>query len=257
MKKITDKLLKLIKPPSKYFPSEESERDYWKWVHSDFTPAEKSTIECVSPFSMTSQERLVNLIRAVEYLADHKITGDFVECGVWKGGSGMAMALTLNRLGDHSRKIYLYDTFDGMSAPSAHDESIDGKLATQQMQTSSKQDPGSVWCYSNLDEVRQNMSTTRYPEENLFFIEGKVEETIPRHIPEEIALLRLDTDWYESTKHELEHLFPRLKKGGVLIIDDYGHWKGCRRAVDEYIKEKDLTLFLIRIDYTGRMAMKP
>ena len=84
-----------------------------------------------------------------------------------------------------------------------------------------------------------------------------VEDTIPNQAPKEIALLRLDTDWYESTLHELEHLYPRLVSGGVLIIDDYGHWRGAREAVDEYIDKHKLKLFLTRIDYTGRLCVKP
>ena len=87
-------------------------------------------------------------------------------------------------------------------------------------------------------------------------VPGLVEDTVPSQAPEVIALLRLDTDWYKSTWHELEHLYPRLSVGGVLIIDDYGHWEGARRAVDEFIEAKGLRLFLSRIDYTGRLAIK-
>src|ERR1051325_10354963 len=90
-----------------------------------------------------------------------------------------------------------------------------------------------------------------------YTLEGTVEETIPAQAPERIALLRLDTDWYESTRHELVHLYPRLVPGGVLIIDDYGHWEGARKAVDEYIAQNNLRLFLNRIDYAGRLAIKP
>jgi hypothetical protein len=75
-------------------------------------------------------------------------------------------------------------------------------------------------------------------------------------LPEQIAVLRLDTDFYESTRHELRHLYPRLVHGGVLIIDDYGHWAGARKAVDEYIAEEGIRLLLNRIDYTGRIAIK-
>lgn len=256
MKKIIKNIFGLGKRLSRPVRTEE-ENTYWEWVHSDFTPAEKSIIRQVLPYSMTSHERLVSLIRAVEHLCQQKIEGDFVECGVWKGGSAMAMALALKSLGDVSRKIHLYDTFDGMSEPTVKDESIDGKSAEIQLKTSAKENPNSVWCYSSLDEVQANMRSTLYPEQNIAFVKGKVEETIPRHIPESIALLRLDTDWYESTKHELEHLFPRLVRGGVLIIDDYGHWKGSRRAVDEYLQQQELSLFLFRIDYTCRMAIKP
>src|SRR3546814_12950692 len=107
---------------------------------------------------------------------------------------------------------------------------------------------------------RSTRTDTLFPYTTLFrshFVEGKVEETVPEHTPDTIALLRLDTDWYSSTKHELHHLYPRLAQGGVLIIDDYGHWAGCRRAVDEYLLNIKPTPLLCRIDYTGRICIKP
>ncbi len=226
------------------------------WFSSDFSEQEKQTLATVAPFTMTSKERLINLVRAVNYIHASNIEGAIVECGVWKGGSSMAAAITLNTLGDRSRQLYLYDTYDGMTEPSDKDISADGIEATVQLSQSSKDDPDSVWCYSALEDVRMNMEATGYPTENIFFIKGKVEDTIPREIPDKIALLRLDTDWYESTKHELVHLFPRLQAGGILIIDDYGHWKGCRQAVDEYIAQHNVRLFLARIDYTGRIGVK-
>jgi hypothetical protein len=88
----------------------------------------------------------------------------------------------------------------------------------------------------------------------IHFHTGMVEDTIPRLAPERIAILRLDTDWYVSTKHELEWLWPRLSSGGVLIIDDYGHFTGARKAVDEFFGGQT---FLFRIDYTGRLVTKP
>lgn len=100
------------------------------------------------------------------------------------------------------------------------------------------------------------MSLSVYPSEHIHFIKGKAEDTIPRHAPRQIALLRLDTDWYESTKHELEHLFHRLSPGGVIIIDDYGFWKGARKAVNEYFLDNNIAILLTRMDETGRMAIK-
>jgi hypothetical protein len=93
--------------------------------------------------------------------------------------------------------------------------------------------------------------------ERVHFIEAPVEESLPAHAPEQIALLRLDTDWYASTRHELEHLYPRLVPGGVLIIDDYGHWEGARRAADEYFGKIGEHLLLNRLDYAARIAVKP
>jgi hypothetical protein len=111
--------------------------------------------------------------------------------------------------------------------------------------------------YAPLDHVRDNMVRTGYPEQRIHFVKGRVEDTIPAGAPDTISLLRLDTDWYESTRHELTHLFPRLSRGGVVIIDDYGHWRGARRAVDEYFAQHGPSLLLHRIDYTARAAVKP
>ena len=205
---------------------------------------------------MTSPERVNALIDAVHYIVTNKIDGAIVECGVWKGGSTMAMALALRNLGDESRELYLYDTFSGMSAPSDVDVSIGGARAYDTFSQTQISEDSSNWCFSSLDEVKVNVSRTDYPEGKLHFIKGKVEDTIPTNIPSEIALLRLDTDWYESTKHEMTHLFPLLKENGVLIIDDYGHWEGQRKAIDEYISGNNIRILLNRIDRMGRIAIK-
>ena len=215
-----------------------------------------STIEAVSEFTMTSPERLIALSDAVQHISEQKIAGDFVECGVWRGGSTMAAARTLVAMQDTERELWLYDTFDGMSEPGPADVDHAGNDAAHLLAEQDKQDSQSIWCRSPLDEVKQNVRSTGYPFKRFRFVQGKVEETIPNQLPDRISLLRLDTDWYESTLHELEHLYPRLSQGGVLIIDDYGHWQGCRRAVDEYFAKHNISLFLNRIDYTGRLAIK-
>ena len=108
-----------------------------------------------------------------------------------------------------------------------------------------------------LEEVRHNLSNVGYPDDRIKLVKGLVEATLPNKAPSKIALLRLDTDWYESTRHELIHLYPRLAQRGVLIIDDYGHWEGAQKAVDEYIRDNNLPVLLNQIDYTGRIAIKP
>lgn len=168
----------------------------------------------------------------------------------------MAAARRLVQNNDTTRTLWLYDTFDGMSEPGNTDIDHAGNDAAELLAEQDKQDTSSIWCWSPLEEVRDNVAATGYPIAHTRFVQGKVEETIPASLPDRISLLRLDTDWYESTKHELEHLFPRLSVGGVLIIDDYGHWKGCRQAVDEYFAKHNISIFLNRIDYTGRMAIK-
>jgi O-methyltransferase len=209
----------------------------------------------VKPYTMTSPERVIGLCDAVRYVTTNGIEGAIVECGVWRGGSSMAAALMLAALGAADRDLYLFDTFEGMSEPGELDRRArDAAPADQLLARSAKGDK--VWAYSPLDEVRKNLASTGYPIERVTFVQGKVEDTIPGHAPDKIALLRLDTDWYESTRHELEHLFPRLVPGGVLIIDDYGAWEGARRAVDEYIAGNRITLLLNRIDETGRVGVK-
>lgn len=210
----------------------------------------------IKAYTMTSPERVNALIDAVNYVVTNKIDGAFVECGVWKGGSTMAMALTLKNLDDESRDLYLYDTFNGMSAPSDADVSSQGEKAYDQFSRTKISKDSSNWCFSSLNEVKENVFSTGYPKGKTHFIKGKVEDTIPTNIPNEIALLRLDTDWYESTKHEMTHLFPLLKQNGVLIIDDYGHWEGARKAIDEYISDNNICILLNRIDYSGRIALK-
>ena len=219
--------------------------------YSDIQLDERKIIDDVSKFTLTSPERIVSLIRAVKHIEKNKIEGDIVECGVWKGGSIMAILKVLKDLNSFARNIYLYDTFEGMSEPTEIDESYKGESATTAYMSNNE------FCLSPLHEVQNNVKSINYPTANIHFIKGKVEETIPNiKIPEKIAVLRLDTDWYESTLHELEYLFPKLVKGGIIIIDDYGHWQGCKKAVDEYIDKKNLELLLIRIDYTCRIGIK-
>lgn len=206
------------------------------------------------PYTMTSIERMYALYNAVKYIVHNNIEGDFVECGVWRGGSSMMIALTLNSMNVNNRQILLYDTFEGMSEPTEKDVDFRGGNADSLLKQNVQDKQNSVWCLADLQDVQNNMKMTNYPSHNIQFVQGKVEDTIPRTISENIALLRLDTDWYESTAHELNYLYPKLIKKGVLIIDDYGHWEGCRKAVDEYFAGN--TLLLNRIDYTGRIAIK-
>jgi len=207
-------------------------------------------------YTMTSLERMFSLYQSINYILDNNIEGDFVECGVWRGGSSMMMSLMLKSRNVSDRKIYLYDTFEGMSEPSELDKTAKGVSATDLMKSEKIDDERSVWCYSSLDNVKNNLYSTGYPMENLIFIQGKVEDTLTKNIPGKLALLRLDTDWYESTKIELEVLYPLLVEKGVLIIDDFGHWEGAKKAVLEYFKSSNNHPLLHRIDYTGRLMIK-
>lgn len=204
----------------------------------------------VKEYTLVGIERSYALYKAVKYVVDNKIPGDFVECGVWKGGSCMLIAYTLLQKNVKDRNIWLYDTFAGMTQPGEKDGEVEKAEWLKQKLTEEKNN----WCFGELDDVKNNLLITGYPVDKQNFIRGKVEDTIPRHLPGKIALLRLDTDWYESTKHELEHLYPLLQEGGVLIIDDYGAWEGARKATDEYFNNQNV--FFNRIDYTGRLLVK-
>ncbi len=210
-----------------------------------------------NPYTMTSIERMYSLYCSMDYILTNNIEGDFVECGVWRGGSAMLMAKMLANRNIHNRKIYLFDTFEGMSEPTNIDLSFRGEDAGSLLAKIEDDKENSVWCLANLTDVKNNMGKTNLPIDNIVYVKGKVEDTLTENSPVGIiALLRLDTDWYESTKHELNILFPKLKENGVLIIDDYGHWQGCRKAVDEYFNQNINSIFLNRIDYTGRIGIK-
>lgn len=209
----------------------------------------------VSAHTLTSPQRIQALIDAVRYLDHNRIPGSIVECGVWRGGSMMAAAYALLENHPH-REMYLFDTFDGMTTPTDVDVDLRGQSAASLLE-GDPQRIGALAAVVPLAEVKRNLASTGYPDHLVHFIVGDVLTTLPDHAPSEIALLRLDTDWYESTRHELVHLVPRISKGGVLIVDDYGHWKGARRAVDEYFQSSELKILLNRIDYTGRIAVIP
>ena len=220
---------------------------------------DQQIIDRVSPYTMTGPLRIEALLKSVRYVIARSIPGALVECGVWRGGSVLAMIHQLQALGVTDRDIYLYDTFEGMTEPTEKDTSSYDPPALETWQHDSSH---GVKSWANLfnseifneSDVVALIRETGYPQERLHFVKGRVEDTIPGVKPDAIAVLRLDTDWYESTRHELIHLYPLLQMGGVLIIDDYGHWDGARIAVDEYFGESPLLLH--RIDYTGRSAIK-
>ncbi|HEX7903826.1 MAG TPA: TylF/MycF/NovP-related O-methyltransferase [Chitinophagaceae bacterium] len=207
--------------------------------------------EKINKYTIVGIERSYALYRAVKYILERNIKGSFVECGVWRGGSAMLIAYTLLKAGVTDKKIILYDTFEGMVKPGEND----GKFEKQEWERMKIDEGRNSWCLSTIEEVQANMLQTCYPKGNIMLIKGKVEETIPEQTPGQIALLRLDTDWYTSTKHELTHLYPLLEKNGVLIIDDYGAWQGARKATDEYFAVHG-PVYLSRIDFTGRLVIK-
>ncbi|MEU0698441.1 TylF/MycF/NovP-related O-methyltransferase [Streptomyces niveus] len=221
---------------------------------ADYDDEAKEIIRAVKPFTMTSPERLNAFILATRHVVRHNIPGDIVECGVWRGGSMQACAKTLLALGETDRGLHLFDTFEGMPPPTAEDLRRDGRSAEDLLAAQGKDRP--IWAVASLEDVQAGFANVPYPGERVHYVQGLVEDTVPQQAPEQISILRLDTDWYASTKHELEFLYPRLVSGGVLLIDDYGYWQGSRQAVDEFLEKTGERLLMLRMD-EGRIAVKP
>lgn len=215
----------------------------------------RAIIRRVRPRTMTRHPKLAGLILAVRYVVDHGIPGEIVECGVWRGGSMQAAAFALLGEGVTDRELHLFDTFEGMPPAGESDRRIEDGFAAADLLDNREKDHA-VWAYASLEDVREGMAETGYPGERVFYHRGLVEETVPGQAPGVISILRLDTDWYDSTKHELEHLYERLTPGGVLIIDDYGYWEGARRATDEFLAKTHEPLLLLP-SASGRIAVKP
>lgn len=211
------------------------------------------TITRSRPFTMTADETLFSLIQSVRYIERHNVPGAIVECGVWRGGSVMAACLTLQQMGMTSRDVYLYDTFEGMTEPTANDVMLHGdQTAADLLEATAVGDGANIWCVANLPDVQHALGPIGYPSDRIHFVQGDVLATLPNQAPEvPIALLRLDTDWYDSTRHELEQLVPLMSPRAVLIVDDYWHWGGCRKAVDEYLDKTGLPILLTRVDITA------
>jgi len=222
----------------------------------EFNDSERALFKFVkdNELSMTSNERLYATIMACKYAEDQNITGDFVECGVWRGGNSILAAGIFTA----HRKILLFDTFDGMTEPTDIDHTTFGKTSAKEKFNQRIQNGEEKWCYSSLDEVKDNFAKAGLLSDRVKFVKGDVLKTLEdeNNLPEKISVLRLDTDWYESTKKELEVLYPRLSIGGIIMIDDYGHWAGAKKAVDEYFEQHGGRPFLQYIDRTGRVGIK-
>ena len=225
-----------VLPPERFLSDMDTEfLNYWDSVKS---------------YTLISPERGWALAEAVRYVCRSGIRGDIAECGVWKGGACLLASQILHHEEpDTKRRIWLYDTFTGMVEPGVED-----RIAAGGQPLSERHPEG--WWTSSMEEVRQTLHQSPFPSDTFSLVPGRVEETLKRKKPDHLAILRLDTDWYESTKAELVELYPRLEPGGVLIIDDYGHFTGARKAVDEYFRSIGEKVLLHRSDYTGRVHVK-
>jgi hypothetical protein len=204
---------------------------------------------------MTSVERMYEIHRSMLYIAKRGIPGDIVECGVWRGGSLMMSAYALMAAGDTSRRLIACDTFEGHPRPEDKiDIDVWGRdMAAVHDQLTAK---GETWGKVEESEVRANLESTGYPKDKIVTIKGMVEDTLPTDRIDKIALLRLDTDWYRSTRHILDHLYPKVSYGGLVVVDDYGHLEGSRKATDEYFAKCEDLIYFMHIDYSCIAGVK-
>ena len=208
-------------------------------------------------WSMVSHAGLVATAKAVHYVIDNNIGGDFVECGVWRGGNAILAKSIIERKASQ-KKVWLYDTFEGMTEPGERDvHRTTGEGALNQY-IKTKTNNGSEWCYSDIEEVKHNFSQANLTSRGLHFVKGDVAKTLAEqlNLPTSISVLRLDTDWYESTLAELNALYPIVSVGGVVLLDDYGTWEGQKVAVDEYWKSLEFKPMLSVTDHGRRSAIK-
>lgn len=215
---------------------ERGSENFPSYVQEDFI----KLYQKYSGVSMVPWQGMHDAYQAASYIAQHLDEGDVVECGVWRGGVSALMYETVSKYRDNPLKFWLFDTFEGMSDPTEHDFKSGRTFADTISKHKGllRNDGGSNWCRGELDDVKDTMRLAAGSLENVEFVRGMVEETLfGASLPNKIALLRLDTDFYESTKTELEVLYPRLVKGGVLIIDDFGAWAGARKATQEYLEQ--------------------
>jgi O-methyltransferase len=205
-------------------------RHFLKVTGHDFTKALKK----VRPYTMLSRERLYDIYNSIDYIIKNRIPGEIVEIGCW-GGGALGLCHYALRKNKESRQIYGYDTFEGHPKPSRVDKDIWGQSQIQRFNQHKTSRRG--WAKITLQKVRKNLTAMGVKSRNIHLVKGKIEETAAKTYPKKIALLRIDVDWFEPTSHSLKFFYPKLSKKGVLIVDDYGHYQGCKEAVDSYFKK--------------------
>lgn len=248
----------MLKTLKKWRRKPPSDRELYRQHFGEFPGSFEGIHQAVKPDTKISRMGVYANLQAVTYVCENGLPGAVVETGVWRGGSIKAMLLQLLALGDAERDVYLFDTFAGMTAPSATDLALEGKQL-QDSWARQQHDDHNEWCFAPLETVEAVLATTAYPTERLHLVKGDVRDTVPATASSigHIAVLRLDTDWYESTKVEIEYLYDLLVPGGVMIIDDYGRWEGQRQAVDAFFTARGFHPFLHRIAPGKRLMIKP
>jgi len=225
---------------------------FWKDISlKDFFNLEKLRLFwLVRPYTMVGYKRLSNAYELASSIEKEKLEGSFVECGVWRGGCAAVMAFLAKKAGS-GRKVWLFDSFEGLPEPTE----VDGLVAKGYANDRSEGKLHTIeQCVGPIEDVKKIFfEILRLPKENIMIEKGWFQNTLPKAQKEigPISVLRLDGDWYESTKCCLDNLYDNVKVGGYIIVDDYGHWKGVKKACEEFFVSRNIKPDLIKIDYTG------
>lgn len=204
-----------------------------------FKPAKLSLLIKVAPFSLDSYGALSNVYNLATDVEKRKLPGSYVECGVWKGGCAATMAAITNRFAS-GRTTWYFDSFEGMPEPTEKDARGSGKTGKVEDIMGDKLKAS----ISDVEEIAFNILKLR--REKNIIVKGWFKNTLPVKKAQigQIAILRLDGDWYESTMTALTELYDQVVPGGYIIIDDYGSWEGCKRAVHEFRDSRGITMNL-------------
>ena len=219
-------------------------------------PRKLNLFRKIYPYTMVDSKRLSNIYDLAELIEKNKLKGAFLECGVWKGGCAAIMGFVAKRA-KSNRKIWLFDSFKGLPEPTAKD----GKIARDYAQNRAEGKLETInKCVGPLDDVKKIFfNILKINPDNVVIKKGWFQDVLPEARSEigPISILRLDGDWYESTKCCLVNLYDNVIRGGYIVIDDYGHWSGCKKSVDDFLAERKIKTSLIKIDYAGVYFKKP
>jgi O-methyltransferase len=220
--------------------------------------AQRHALTIVRPYTMLARVRLLSLWDQVQTCEREHIDGALVECGVWKGGAVGLMALASQGMGGPPRQIHVFDVFDDICEP---DPAIDGERALREAREwggltdpSGRLQPIKGFYDHNggpgtLDVCRDLLEKRiGHPPDHCHYHVGWFQDTVPSAVVGPIAVLRLDGDWYASTRVCLDHLYESVVPGGFVVVDDYGAYEGCARAVDEFRAERSIGSEMIWID---------
>ena len=191
--------------------------------------------------TMVGGARLANVRHAVETVLSEDVPGDLIETGVWRGGVTILMRGMLEAWGDLDRRVWVADSFEGLPAPNVEEYPADAGHDLSGVST----------LMVGADIVRANFERYRLLDDRVRFLEGWFADTLPTAPIEQLSVLRLDGDLYESTMDALHPLYDKVSPGGFVIVDDYGAWEPCRQAVDEFRAERGITDEIVDVDWTG------